>query len=63
MLLSAVQEHESAMCIHISSLNSPTPLGHHRAPSQAPLLYLMFLLAIYFTHGSVYMLMESMRIF
>ena len=36
MLFYAVQQHESATCLHISPLNSPTPLGCHRAPSQAP---------------------------
>ena len=34
----------------------PTHLGRHRAPScELPVLYSRFLLAIYFTHGSVYM--------
>ena len=36
MLFYGVQQHESATCLHISPLNSPTPLGCHRAPSQAP---------------------------
>ena len=36
MLISAVQQHESAICIHIPPPSSPTPLGHHRAPSWAP---------------------------
>lgn len=32
-----------------------TPLGHHGAPGWAPcIIYSRFLLAIYFTHGSVY---------
>ena len=36
----------------ISFLNlPPTPLGHHRSPSWAPVLYTGFPLAIYFTHG------------
>ena len=52
------------MCIYIPSLLSlpttpyPTPLGLHRAPGcQAglPVLYSSFPLAVYFTHGSVYM--------
>ena len=29
----------------------PTRLGHHRAPSWAPVLYTSFPVAIYFTHG------------
>ena len=33
------------------------PAGHHRASSLAPVLYNRFPLAIYFTHGSVYMFM------
>ena len=33
----------------------PTPLGHHRSLGWAPVLYSSFPLAIYFTHGSVYM--------
>ena len=33
----------------------PTHLGHHRASSQVPALCSCFLLAIDFTHGSIYM--------
>ena len=33
----------------------PTHLGHHRARAELPVLYSRFPLAIYFTHGSVYM--------
>ena len=43
MLVSAIQPHDSAICVHIyppwtSLTPSPhsTPLGHHRAPSRAP---------------------------
>ena len=32
----------------------PTHLGHHRAPTELPVLCSRFPLAIYFTHGSVY---------
>ena len=62
MLVSPLQESESAKCVHISppswaSLHPPhlTRLGHLRALSWAPVLYSSFPLAIYFTHGSVYM--------
>ena len=37
VLVSAVKQRKSAACIHMSpSLPSPTPAGHHRAPSWAP---------------------------
>ena len=36
-------------------LSLPTPPGHHRAPGGLPVLYSSFPLAIYFTHGCVYM--------
>ena len=32
----------------------PTPLGHHRHLVELPVLHSSFPLAIYFTHGSVY---------
>ena len=32
-----------------------TPLGHHRVSGWTPVLYKSFLLAIYLTHGSIYM--------
>ena len=35
----------------------PTPLGHHRAPSQAPCAVQQLPLANSFTHGGVYMSM------
>ena len=38
-------------------LRLPTPPGHHRAPGGLPVLYSSFPLAIYFTHGCVYMSM------
>ena len=55
MLDSAVQWSESAIYIHIAPsswaslwpLPHPTPLGHHRAPSWAPVLHSSSLLAIY----------------
>ena len=37
MLFSAVQQSESAVCIHISPLfRSPSHLGHHRALNEVP---------------------------
>ena len=59
MLVSAVQQSESTLCIHISfpSWTSlpppptyPTPLGHHRALSWAPCA-IQQLPTSYFTHG------------
>ena len=35
----------------------PTPLGHHRALSWTPCVIQQFLIAVYFTHGSVYISM------
>ena len=62
-LVSSVQWRTWAISICIpppSSASShpchPTPLGHHRPPRWAPVLYRSFPLAIYFTSGSVYML-------
>ena len=60
--ISAVQQHKSALCVHMSPLSwtsyclpcSPTPLGHHRAPGRASELYSSFPLAIHFTHGNVH---------
>ena len=60
MLVSAVQQSESAICIHIpspflASLSRtlhPTPLGHHRALSWVPMLYSSLPLAGYL-HASV----------
>ena len=67
VLVSAVQQSESAIHINISPyplpLASPshppypTPLGHHKAPSDLPVLCGCFPLAVYFTFGSVYMSM------
>ena len=63
MLVSAVEQSESAVCVHICPLPleppsqprlHPTPLSHHRSPSWVPVLYGSFPLTIYFTHGSVY---------
>ena len=60
MLVSAVEQSESSICIHISPLSwaslpstpHPTPLGHHRALSWAPCaiqqLLLWLLYSVYF---------------
>ena len=55
-MISAVQQCESAISIHISTLSRPslpsphpTLLGHHRAPVQLPALYCSFPLATCFT--------------
>ena len=66
MLVSAVQWSESAICIHISPPSWTSPphthpglippiqvIKEHRA--ELPVLYSRFPLAIYFTHGSVFM--------
>ena len=63
VLVSAVEQSESAICIYISPLSwasLPHPLipplqviTEHRA--ELPVLYSSFPLAIYVTHGSVYM--------
>ena len=58
VLVSTVQQSESAICIHISPfLGFPSHLGHHRALSRVPVLYSRFSLVIYFMHSinSVYM--------
>ena len=62
VLVSVVQQRESALCIHISPPHQvflppppPIPPGHHRA--ELPVLYSSFPLASYFTHESVYMSM------
>ena len=66
MLVSAAQWSESAVCIHISPpswacLPPPIPslqvITEPRA--EPPMLYSRFPLAIYFTHGSVYMVLPS----
>ena len=63
LLVSAIWQCESAICIDISPPSSaslphthshPTPLGHHRATAELPVLHSSFPLAIHFTHGSVY---------
>ena len=69
LLVPAVQQRETAMCIHMSpSLGPPhfTPLSHSRSPLPLHLtagghcraellgLYSRFPLAIHFTHGGVY---------
>ena len=66
MLVSAVQQSESAICIHISSpsgtfLPPPLPIPPSRSSQSTKLsslfyIYSKFPLAIYFTHGSVFML-------
>ena len=65
VLVSAVQQSESVICIHISPyllpLASPahppypTPLGGRKHRADLPVLCGCFPLAIYFTFGSVYM--------
>ena len=62
MLVSAVQQHESVISIHISPpsrafLPLPIPPLQVVTEYQAkfPLLYSNFPLTVYFTHGSVYM--------
>ena len=67
LLVSSVQQCESAVNIHVSPPSGvflpaphlhPTPLGHHRALSWAPYaISNSFPLANYLTHGSVYMSM------
>ena len=56
VLVSAIEQRESAISIHISPLPSPhpTPLRHYRAQAEFPALYSYFLLASYFVPGSVY---------
>ena len=62
MLTTAIQWTELAICIYISpsiwispqTPANPTHLGHHRTLSWASSAIKGFLLAIYFTHGSVY---------
>ena len=63
MLLSAIQQLESVVIIHVCPLSPkpsfpyPTPLGHHRAPGWIPMLYTNFSATIHFTHNSIYKLM------
>ena len=61
VLVSAVQQCESAIIIHIhpfpTTLPPFIPLGHHW--TLFSLLYSSFPLAIYLTHGSVYISMQS----
>ena len=55
----------SQLCAHMiplaleppSCIPHPHPAGHHRALGWAPVWYNRFPLALYFTHGSVYMFM------
>ena len=54
----AIQQHESAISIHMSppsltSLPTPTP-GCHRAWAESPVLHSNFPLAICFTYGNAY---------
>ena len=62
MFVSPVQQSESAICMHISPPSwtclLPPPPSHPSSSSQTTKLSSLgsFLLAIYFTHGSVYML-------
>ena len=61
VLVSAVQEHESVICIHLAlpstaSLPTPThPFILTDPGAELPVLYSSFLPATYFTWGSVYM--------
>ena len=63
MFVSAVQQSESAIRIHIAPpswaslppLPHSTPPGHHRALSWAPCVVRQLPLALYFMHGSVYL--------
>ena len=64
VLVSAIQQHESAIITHTSppccaSLPSPypTPLGHHRAQSWAPCVTQQLPTSMYFTCDNVHMLM------
>ena len=51
MFVSAVQQSESAVCIHISPFfGFPAHLGHHSALSRIPSAMHRFSLVIYFTH-------------
>ena len=58
--VSAVQQRESAICIHISPpwLSPPapnhTPLDHHRAPSWAPCATQQLPTSCHVTHGSAH---------
>ena len=71
MLVSAVQHESGNMYTYILSLLSlppttphPIPLGHHGAPSWAPVLYSSFPLAIYLTRcSSEYISMLLSRFF
>ena len=59
MLVSAVQQRDSAICIHTSppswaSSLHPTPLGHHRAPIWAPCVIQQLPTSCLFTHDSAY---------
>ena len=61
VLLLAIQQHESAIRIHMSSpslasLPTPSP-GCHRAWAEIPVLYNNFPLAICFTYGNTYVFM------
>ena len=54
--VSAVQQNESAIYVHISLLFSfPSRLGHLRALVEFPVLYRRFSLVICYIHSSVYM--------
>ena len=62
--VSAVQQCESVICVHISppsqaSTPHPTHTDYHRELSWAPCAIQSFPLATYFTHGSIYLLLFS----
>ena len=62
-LVSAIQQSESAISILMPPLSwtpsqppgKPTPLGHHRARVELPVLCSIFPLPTYFTHGGIHM--------
>ena len=62
-LVSAIQQSESPISILMPPLSwtpsqppgKPTPLGHHRARVELPVLCSIFPLATYFTHGGIHM--------
>ena len=65
VLVSAVQQSESAICVHISPPSRvsllplpprPTPLGHHRALSCAPCAIQQLPIATDFTQSTIHML-------
>ena len=71
VLVSAAQQSESAICVHISPPSQaslpPVPASSHSSRSSEQgvelfVLYSSFLLAIYFTHGGVYITNPNLSI-